>query len=354
MAIETYKLSDGSTRYKAVAYLEGNQKTSKRGFKTKKEAKKWIAQQQVLGKEKPKSLLTYGEVVDMWLEASKPTVKPSTFATMTADIKASYKYIDPTRLISAITTEDISRLAQAYAVQYCQSKIKLSRVENVFKYAVLEDIIDDTPFRKLRKPKQKKKSKDNTLTWSTDDLANFLSACKDDPRAIIYPLFRTLAYTGMRPGELAGLKWPDLDGNLLHIKRTLTRNENNQYIMGDDAKTSTSTRTISIDDETLRILLNWKKLCPSHERIFPTTPSTIYIWMQNILSKNPNIPPSSPHKLRHLHCTILLDAKANLKDVQERLGHANPKTTLNVYAHSNKNTTLSADFFTDALERTTL
>ena len=58
MAIETYKLSDGSTRYKAVAYLEGNQKTSKRGFKTKKEAKKWIAQQQVLGKEKPKSLLT--------------------------------------------------------------------------------------------------------------------------------------------------------------------------------------------------------------------------------------------------------------------------------------------------------
>ena len=39
MAIETYKLSDGSTRYKAVAYLEGNQKTSKRGFKTKKRGK---------------------------------------------------------------------------------------------------------------------------------------------------------------------------------------------------------------------------------------------------------------------------------------------------------------------------
>lgn len=353
MAIETYKLANGETRYKAVAYLESNQKTTKRGFKTKKAAKKWIAEQQVLGKEKPKSLLTYGEVVEMWLEASKPTVKASTYCTMTTDIKASFKYIDPSTLISAITTEDISRLAQAYAVQYCQSKIKLSRVENVFKYAVLEDIIEDNPFRKLRKPKQKKKGKDYQL-WSTENLSDFLDACKKDKKTMVYPMFRLLAYTGIRAGELLALKWSDLDGNILHIRRTLTRDYDFNFIVGDDGKTASAARDISIDDETLRILREWQRICPSTKKMFLCTHTTMERWMNQIIDQNPNIPPSTPHKLRHLHCTILLDAKENIKDVQERMGHSTPQTTLNVYAHANKNKTHATDFFTSALERTTL
>ena len=77
-------------------------------------------------------------------------------------------------------------------------------------------------------------------------------------------------------------------------------------------------------------------------------------WMNQIIDQNQNIPPSTPHKLRHLHCTILLDAKENIKDVQERMGHSTPQTTLNVYAHANKNKTHATDFFTSALERTTL
>lgn len=353
MAIETYTLASGEKRYKAVAYLEDKTKKSKRGFKTKKEAKKWIAEQQVLGKAKPKIELTYGEVVDMWLEQNKPSVKPSTFVTMTVEIKSSFKYLDANRLITTISTDDISRLAQGYAVDYCQSKIRLGRVKSVFTYAEIEGIIDDNPFRRLKNPRQKKKGKEYQLR-STEDLTNFLEICKAHPEPIVYPAFRMLAYTGMREGELTALKWSDLDGNLLSIKRTVTRDYDAQYVMGEDGKTAGSTRIIALDSETLSILLDWKTQCPSKERMFPVHPLTVLGWMKRILAKNPQIPPSTPHKLRHLHCTILLDAQANLKDVQERLGHANAQTTLNIYAHANPNKTLVADIFTDALSKTSI
>ena len=68
MAIETYKLANGAIRYKAVAYLDNHQKKSKRGFTTKKAAKRWIAEMQILGVPKKKEHLTYGDVVDQWLE----------------------------------------------------------------------------------------------------------------------------------------------------------------------------------------------------------------------------------------------------------------------------------------------
>ena len=120
--------------------------------------------------------------------------------------------------------------------------------------------------------------------------------------------------------------------------------------MGDDTKTEGSHRVIALDVETLDILNEWHKVCPPGDRMFPRQPTVIYNWMQKILKENPDIPPSTPHKLRHLHCTILLDAQASLKDVQERLGHASAQTTLNVYAHANPNKSIVADIFTNALD----
>ena len=348
MAIENYTLANGEKRYKAVAYLEDKTKKSKRGFKTKKEAKKWIAEIQILGAPKPKSELTFEEVVDMYLEYLKPNVKPSTFYTACYEVRSAFKYIPAERLITQITTNDVSVLAQGFAVEYCKSKHRLCRVQAVFNYAELEGIIESSPFRRLRLPKQKKKGAEYPL-WSTTDLKNFLEVCKTKP-PIVYPAFRMLAYTGMREGELVALKWSDLEGNLLTISRTMTKDYSGCFVMGDDTKTEGSHRVIALDAETLDILNEWRKVCPPGDRMFPRQPTVIYNWMQKILKENPDIPPSTPHKLRHLHCTILLDAQANLKDVQERLGHASAQTTLNVYAHANPNKSIVADIFTNALD----
>lgn len=351
MAIETYKLASGAVRYRATAYMDNHRKVSKRGFRTKKEAKKWIAETQVLGAPKKKSQLTYGEVVDKWLEEYKPTVRPSTYLTAEQEVKSSYHVIPPNALIRTITASDINELAQYLSATFSTIKMRMSRVKAVFRYAVEENIIEENPCDKLKMPKQKKKSK-TYQTWTRENLLDFLSACQEDNNMMAYPLFRLLAFTGIRAGELTALKWSDLNGNMLSINRTMTLDYDYHYIMGDETKTESSKRVIALDAETLAVLEDWRTFCPSKEKIFPVLPSRIPEWMHRIIAKCPNVPDSTPHKLRHLHVSILLDANANIKDVQERLGHASARTTLDVYADANPNKSVVADIFTNALNET--
>lgn len=351
MAIETYKLSNGAIRYKAVAYLDNHQKKSKRGFTTKKAAKRWIAEMQILGVPKKKEHLTYGDVVDQWLEQYKPTVKPSTYVTACSEIQSSYPIIPRDKLISAVTPDDVADLAYYFSYHYCTIKIRIARIKSIFTYAVDEEIIDQNPFRKFKMPKQQKKGTEYQM-WTKENLKDFLEACQKENSLIVYPLFRLLAYSGIRVGELTALKWSDLQGNQLSIKRTMTVDYDSGYVMGSDTKTPSSQRTIALDQETISILEDWKTISPSKDRMFPVLPSRVPEWMHRIIAKNPHIPNSTPHKLRHLHCTILLDANASIKDVQERLGHATAKTTLDVYAHANPDKTIVADIFTNAMEET--
>ena len=351
MAIETYKLASGAVRYRATAYMENHRKVSKRGFRTKKEAKKWIAETQVLGAPKKKSQLTYGEVVDKWLEEYKPTVRPSTYLTAEQEVKSSYHVIPPEALIRTVTASDINELVQYFATTFTTLKMRICRVKAVFRYAVEENIIEENPCDKLKMPKQKKKGK-VYQTWTRDNLLEFLAACEKDNNLMTYPLFRLLAYTGIRAGELAALKWSDLNGNMLHISRTMTLDYDYNYVMGDETKTESSKRMIALDAETLAVLEDWRTVCPSEEKMFPVLPSRIPEWMHRIIEKCPNVPDSTPHKLRHLHVSILLNANANIKDVQERLGHSSARTTLDVYADANPNKSVVADIFTNALNET--
>lgn len=109
---------------------------------------------------------------------------------------------------------------------------------------------------------------------------------------------------------------------------------------------------ITVDPETLAILENWRTVCPSKEKIFPILPSRIPEWMHRIIAKCPDVPDNTPYKLHHLHVFILLDANANIKDIQERLGHASARTTLNVYVDANPKKSFVAYIFTNALNET--
>ena len=209
MAIETYKLSNGAIRYKAVAYLDNHQKKSKRGFTTKKAAKRWIAEMQILGVPKKKEHLTYGDVIDQWLEQYKPTVKPSTYVTACSEIQSSYPIIPRDKLISAVTPDDVADLAYYFSYHYCTIKIRIARIKSIFTYAVDEEIIDQNPFRKFKMPKQQKKGTEYQM-WTKENLKDFLEACQKENSLIVYPLFRLLAYSGIRVGELTALKWSDL------------------------------------------------------------------------------------------------------------------------------------------------
>lgn len=334
MAIEKY-MKRGKPAYRAETVVDGRRVT-KRGFETKKDAKKWIARVQILGADEQKSM-AFDAVAMEWLEAYRASVVPSTYNKTKNIIAHAISYFGDAN-IHSITTNDVQALANAWSREYANASKMLSYVKSVFKYAK----VSPNPFDDIIKPRQNKKGPGVKEMWTVEQLNTFLQACRNDPRKALYPLFRLMAYTGMRRQEILALQWSDLHDSMIYIHRGVTFDYNNQQIIGG-TKTASSERWIALDAKTIEALEDWRPFCAG-KRIFPFDINKPYRWMQEIIRRE-GLPSSSPHMLRHLHCTVLINAGANIKDVQARLGHSDIETTLSVYAHANKDKTLAADIF---------
>ena len=65
-------------------------------------------------------------------------------------------------------------------------------------------------------------------------------------------------------------------------------------------------------------------------------PSKTSTWIRNVQKKN-NLREISTHGLRHTHCSLLFEANVSIQDVQDRLGHKDVQTTMNIYTHVTQN-----------------
>lgn len=178
-----------------------------------------------------------------------------------------------------------------------------------------------------------------TPFFEKSELAEILDAMKDNQRW--YTFFRLLAYTGLRRCEALALLWSDVDfkTGTLTINKTLSTGINNVPVV-HETKTKSGMRTIEIDRETLRILNDWRaaqKTLSMKGLIFPSKNGTEmpitnpYTFFQRV-AKQLGIK-GTIHSFRHTHASMLFEAGWSIKDVQERLGHKDFKTTMDIYTH---------------------
>ena len=190
------------------------------------------------------------------------------------------------------------------------------------------------------------------LTVWTPDLAQafleFLEADRWGKRW--YPLFALALLTGLRKGELLGLRWSavDLEQGTIHVNRTLQRTRKGLSL--EDTKTEKSRRAVPIGP-VLVDALRKHKLTQAQERWFakqgeyrdsglvftvakggPISPRNMNRSFERLLKRS-GLPPIRIHDLRHSHATQLLIAGEHPKVVQERLGHAKMATTMDTYSH---------------------
>ncbi|QTD41395.1 site-specific integrase [Sporosarcina sp. Te-1] len=154
-----------------------------------------------------------------------------------------------------------------------------------------------------------------------------------------------LLRTGLRSGELLGLMWEDIDFR----KKTLTVARQRSITGLGPPKTSSSYRTIYLDDITIETLRNYKDWQEENKKENPNYINTDYVmvdetgkefyysqpqYLMKMLLKKAGLPPrKSTHLLRHTHAVLLLEAGVDIKTVSRRLGHKNIQTTANVYLH---------------------
>lgn len=196
-----------------------------------------------------------------------------------------------------------------------------------------------------------------------EELARFLKAIPDHGLDFQdYPIFVTLAYTGIRVGELCALKWSDLDKEYktLSITKTLDNEKNNtkEYRLVPP-KTRSSIRVVEISDTVLRALEEQKKnqnlikmkhrdtyhdgdfiFAKINDRYklygYPFMQKDIGTRMRRLLKIAGLNQALSPHSLRHTHTSLLAAAGVSLETIQDRLGHKNDEMTRTVYLHVTK------------------
>jgi len=153
------------------------------------------------------------------------------------------------------------------------------------------------------------------------------------------------AMTGMRRGEVLGLRWPDidLDASTLSIRRSVSCT--GYQVHTTPTKTRTSRRAVDLDDSTVAMLREWQ--CRQHDELGaefsdrmvftrgdgqPIHPHALSQTFER-LQHAAGVPTIRLHDLRHTHATLMLKHGVPLKVVSGRLGHSTPAFTMAVYQH---------------------
>ena len=152
--------------------------------------------------------------------------------------------------------------------------------------------------------------------------------------------------TGLRSGELTALQWEDIDlsGGMLKVSHTLTRFEG-RYLL-TSPKTGKSERYIPLPLYAVKMLSEYKKrmlnngtLCEGMGNMVFKNQKGSYLCGADLnaklkkICKANGLPDIHLHSLRHTHASLLINSDVSAKVVAERLGHADIKTTLDIYTH---------------------
>ena len=225
-----------------------------------------------------------------------------------------------------------------------------------FKYAKKLNLVNAIPTDIEKVPETSAK----VIVWDEHQLKYFLNEIKDN---WLYLPCLIISLTGLRIGELCGLRWEnvDLDEGIIHVKeQVLNDKKNHSLIHTKILKTNAAFRDISIPKGLINILKELKENRPNcllndfvilDRKNNMCNPRNVSMDFTHKVSKYKDtledkiksskkeinnymqLPQISIHGLRHTHATILLLKGENAKVISERLGHTSVKITLDTYSH---------------------
>ena len=292
------------------------------------------------------SRMTLGEWLDQWLEGIARTIRPSTLTRYRGTVTRHINSYIGAKPISQIKGKDIQKLYDTLAKQgnlitgegLASGTIRgiHSMLHEALGAAQQAGVIPRNPTEEIEAPKFSYKPK-KVLT--DEQLDQFMEAIQKD--TTWHDFFYTELTTGLRRGEICGLKWTDFneaDGTL-KVRRTIHQ-EKGGKLTAWDTKTAAGTRTIILPFSTAELLRERKKSAMT-EWIFPdplkpeqpTRPGAAYDRMKALL-KEADLPSIRFHDLRHTFATHALTSGVDVKTLSGILGHTRSAFTLDTYTHT--------------------
>ena len=294
--------------------------------------------------------MTLGEWMDKWLDEYMIfTIKENTIKGYRSQIDHQIKPFIGHKQLASLTTADIQKFYN-----------KIKKEGRVHPHPIHGHVLSDSMVRKIhmmlheamevavreryivRNPTDNttipKKTTTEKQVLDDSQLNRFLEAIQGEP--YWHDFFYVEVMTGLRRGEICGIKWSDIDFNegTLCIKRSVSTKEGGGVSIGE-TKTDAGARTIIMPPSVATLL--WKKRSDAiNEWVFPhytnpsdpLHPSSAYKKLKTLL-KRLELPLLRFHDLRHTFATQATDGGVDPKTLAGILGHTDASFTLDTYTH---------------------
>lgn len=206
----------------------------------------------------------------------------------------------------------------------------------IFKEALYRGLVASNPVANIRPPEGERTT---AKCLSQDDIHKVIKAIGDEPLSL--RLAFTLALTtGLRRGEIIGLRWSDIDmeTGTIRVERSAGRSAEGQDVK--PTKTAGSVRTVYATPQVLELLKGWRKEAGLHVDDYVFVWADGDWWHIDFLTRawrkfmiRHELKPINFHGARHTAASVLLAQGVPMPDVAEVLGHSTPATTARVYSH---------------------
>jgi integrase len=360
---ETRANSDGSVTYCKTVNLGNDPITGKRrqtrlSAKTVRDLKsQWASAIKKLedGDYIEPTKTTFGEYLTHWLATyAKHNVRPTTYR--------SYEQLIRLHVKPALGSVKLQKLTPIQLQAFYSDKLTSGRLDGkdgglsartvLHLHAVVREALHQAVRWQLVtrniadavEPPRAKRAQ--ISTWERDDVTRFLDAARD---ATYSPVWLVALTTGMRRGELLGLRWADVDlvRGELHVRQSLVEVDGKPVFQ--EPKTASGRRKVALSVASVAALRTHRTSQLEHQLALggawrdmdlvfatadggPILPANLLRSFRRIV-KRASVPAITFHALRHTHATLLLKEGTHAKIVSERLGHANIGITLDTYSH---------------------
>lgn len=293
--------------------------------------------------------MTVNELFDEYICAKKSEVRESTLDKSSRTLKdCALPYLGAEKL-RALTTPKI----QKWKNQIAERDLSITTKNNYYKelhtllnFAVKMGYIGKNPLNAVGRFRDAyfKPKKEALHYYTAEQFAQFAKAAKTGLKSLTehgYMTFFYIAfYTGMRKGEINALKWSDIEGDIIHVRRSV--NLKLGGVTETPPKNKSSYRDLQIPEPLQKILAEQKerqqivksfsddfRVCGGIKCLSDTGIRNFYIKVQTLAG----LPAIRIHDFRHTHATLLINEGISIQEIARRLGHSNVEITWKVYAH---------------------
>ena len=358
--ISDYQKKNGKKAWMFNEYIGTDRTTGLQKYATKRGLRSESAARTALnrmiceferGELQATNRVKFKDVYDIWMEEHRRMVKQGTVVTTKRYARLHVLPKLGNKYVQSIDLLDCQKAVNEWSEHFASAKYPKGIAQQVLDYAILLGYIKENPMRKVRLPKRASDLSKLDNYYNLDELKFFFECVKDYNNPKMSMFFRLLAFTGARKSEVLALQWGDIDfnGKTINITKTVSLDESENAII-TTPKTKKSVRKISIDDQTLIELRQWKTIQSQYylakginifgldQFLFTNKENKIYQptlvneWLYYLEKKYP-LKHITLHGFRHTHCSLLFEMGTPLEEVQERLGHTDIKTTMNIYTH---------------------